>query len=34
MIKKFLVKMHDPRLPRAIEDLYWEIGTIVEGRNY
>ena len=26
--------MHDPRLSRAIEDVYREIGTIVEGRNY
>ena len=34
MIKKLIVKMHDPRLSRTIEDVYREIGTIVEGRNY
>ena len=34
MIKKLLVTIHDPRLSRAIEDVHWEIGTIVEGRNY
>ena len=27
-------KKHAPRLSRAIEDVYREIGTIVEGRNY
>ena len=26
--------MHDSRLSRAIDDVYREIGTIVEGRNY
>ena len=26
--------MHDPRLSRTIEDMYRDIGTIVEGRNY
>ena len=34
MIDKLLAKMHDPRLSRAIEDVYREIGTIVERRNY
>ena len=27
-------KKYAPRLSRAIEDVYREIGTIVEGRNY
>ena len=34
MINKLLAKMHNPRLSRAIEDMYKEIGTIVEGSNY
>ena len=27
-------KKHAPRLSRAIDDVYREIGTIVKGRNY
>ena len=34
MIDKLLAKMHDPRLSSAIEDVYREIGTIAERRNY
>ena len=34
MIKKLLVKTHDSRLSRANDDVYREIGTVVEGRNY
>ena len=34
MINKYLVNMHDLRLSISNEDVYREIGTIIEGRNY